>query len=81
MRPVHPARPRNDHHRQVSWLPGHRDLPAFPAKASGIVDKALSGYSCGGSLGLQTEFPFKPLSGHRWRRRDHYADVLFNARP
>ena len=34
--PVHPARLRNDRHRQVSWLPDRRFRAAFPVLPSGV---------------------------------------------
>jgi hypothetical protein len=40
--------------RQVSWLAGHDIRPAFPVLCgtSGLIDRMLAAYSCGGSFGI-----------------------------
>lgn len=53
LHPVHPARLRNDRQWQVSWLPDRRSSPVFPARlASDMLDEALPGHSCGGSVSI-----------------------------
>lgn len=45
--------------RQVSWLAGHRHVPAFPViPIEGFqwrLGKWLAAYSCGGSRGIEPE--------------------------
>lgn len=53
---------RNDRRGQVSWLPVHRDPPAFPAEASGVSDGPLPGYSCGGSAGFEPASLLDPIA-------------------
>ena len=59
----YPARMRNDHRGQVSWLSGS-SLPArLPGpKTSGMLDRSLPGYSCGGSAEFSSASLFGPVS-------------------
>lgn len=81
LHPVHPARLRNDRHRQVSWLPDHCFLPVFPAKmASDMWDRLLPGHSCGGSVSIAPTSLFGPVTQTTYDVPPRYAYWSANAR-
>jgi hypothetical protein len=55
----------DDHGEQVSWLAAGSLCITFPDRDDPVVfDAGHTAYSCGGSPGLEPEFPFNPLAGN-----------------
>jgi len=54
-----------DYVKQVSWLAAWSPLITFPDLVNPVVfDARHTAYSCGGSPGIEPEFPFNPREGN-----------------
>jgi hypothetical protein len=54
-----------DHDKQVSWLAAWSPCVTFPDLVDPVVfDTRHTAYSCGGSPGIEPEFPLNPLAGN-----------------
>ena len=60
-----------DHGKQVSWLAALSPCIAFPdlCEIQWPIDAGHTAYSCGGSPGIEPEFPFNPRQGNLSRGR------------
>src|SRR3990167_1428850 len=65
--------------RVIARCPPSQYRGSNPAPVASL-DSALSGYSCGGSAGLEPASLLARVTGHRWRRRGELAGTLLRCK-